>query len=679
MLQSIIDYLIIKLQALQIAEVYGLGELVVEAESEKPALYIGSGQYTSLANFDNHSGLMYFRLVSPVSNTVAESQVGGEDVFQRTYNLRIVAYVNKEVYNTDNNYIDDKIAHNIQLAIDNEDDGLLSTSLGAQTATIQTISYETNRRNVSDGESLGFDIPFNYVFLALDFNVVIIGSQDCFSTYGCNDTPIDYLDLLRAEICETECLDGTVTATNTLGTQIGSVSVPSGGNANIPITDSLARRSDLTTIVSIPAETNVTIADSPITLQNTASTVLSVTNVKADSSATITAPDATGTAKNSIGTTIGTGSAPSGGSGNINVADSLIKRSDNSTIVSNPAAADYTVADTPVRVEYVNGTLISNTNVKAASTATIQVPNQLTLQDNVNSSTSTQIVTAITNAGKECDVQSQLLDRYKVNGFASIGSFGTLAGSNGAAMVYNGLIYITSLNNVLIYSATTYALQTTVTGFNGAVEMAMSPDGSQYAVVNFTGNTVRIMDTATNTQITSFATITNPWTVSYNAAGTELYISTLTTSSITRYNLAGSTLGTVAGFDGRILEVRRVGLNYHVLTATGTAGASTQRVRVMDFATNTEQSSNPLGTVTTIGTVQSIAIEGSSAYLCALKGSGNSTTLFVYEYNLSYVLQRGENTCINGTNLWGVAYNPANCGTLVLPCTTLTTTINLIV
>jgi hypothetical protein len=472
---------------------------------------------------------------------------------------------------------------------------------------------------------------------------------------------------------------GTATATNSLSTVIGTVSVPSGGTANIPITDSSVKRSDLTTIAAVPAETDYTVADSVVTLKNTVPTTLSTTNVKAASTADITAPNGTATVKNSLNTTIDTANVPSGATANVSVADSTILRSDATTIATTPATVAYTVADTPVSVEYVNGTLISNTNVKAASTATIQVPNQLTLQDNVDASTSTQIVTAITNAGKECDVQGQLLDRYKVGGFASIGSFGTLAGSNGAAMVYNGLIYITSLNNVLIYSATTYALQTTVTGFNGACEMAISPDGSQYAVVNFTGNTVRIMDTVTNTQITSFAVVTNPWTVSYNAAGTELYISTITTSTITRYNLAGSTLGTVAGFDGRILEVRRVGSNYHVLTATGTAGASTQRVRVMDFATNTEQSSNPLGTVTTLGTVQSIAIEGSSAYLCALKGSGNTTTLFVYEYNLSYALQRGENTCINGTNLWGVAYNPANCGSLVLPCTNLTTIINLIV
>lgn len=395
-----------------------------------------------------------------------------------------------------------------------------------------------------------------------------------------------------------------------------------------------------------------------------------------------TCAPATVTATNSLSTVLGTVSAASGGTANIPISDSTVNKSDGTLIANVPAETNYNVADSVITVEYADGTPISTTNVKATDAATIPVPNPPacpTLDDLVDSSTVADVVDAIELAGKECDVQSQLLDRYKVGGFASIGSFGTIAGSNGAAMVYNGLIYITSLNNVSIYNATTYALVTTVTGFSTAVELAMSPDGSQYAVVNASSNTVRIMDTATNTEISSFTVIAAPWTVSYNADGTELYISTITTSTITRYNLAGSTLGTVTGFDGRILEIRRVGTNYHVLTATGTASASTQRVRVMDFATNTEQSSNPLGTVATIGVVQSIAIEGSSVYLCAMKDSGNRSTLFVYEYNLSYTLQRGENTCINGTNMWGVAYNEAYCGTLVLPCAQISTAINLII
>lgn len=292
MLQSIIDYLTIKLQALKIADVYGLGELVVDKDSQKPCLYNGSGQYYPLSDFDNHSGLMYFRLVSPVTNTIAESQIGGDEVFQRTYNLRVVAYVNKAIYNTDNNYIDDKIAHNIQIAIDNEDDGLLSTSLGAQTATIQTITYDTNRSNVSDGESLDFEIPFDYVFLALDFNVIIIGSQDCFSTYGCNDTPIDYLELLRSDVCETECQQATAIAKNSDGDTLSTTLIDSGASADIPITDSTILRSDATTIATVPAQDPYTVVDTPVEARYVNGTLISTTNVKAaDSTVTIPIPN----------------------------------------------------------------------------------------------------------------------------------------------------------------------------------------------------------------------------------------------------------------------------------------------------------------------------------------------------------------------------------------------------
>jgi hypothetical protein len=424
----------------------------------------------------------------------------------------------------------------------------------------------------------------------------------------------------------TSCDPATVTATNTDSTVLGTATVASGGTGNIPIADSVI--SNTTGVIdSLPATTPLTIIDSVVTLINSVPTTLSTTNVPATTNLTLTAPNSTTNVTDQNGTPLG-------------------------------------------QVTGISG---------ATNTQSVTVPACPDLDELVDTSTNQEVFDAIVLAGKDCFVQTQLIDRYKVDGFSSLGSFGTLTGSIGASMVHNGLIYIISQNNVLIFNATTYALQTTVTGFNGAAELAISPDGTQYAVVNFTGNNVRIMNTATNTEITSFATITGPWAVCYNALGTELYISTVTATTITRYNLAGATLGTVTGFDGRMLEIRRVGLNYHVLTATGTASGSTQRVRVMDFATNTEQSSHSLGTVATIGAVSSIAIEGSSAYLCANKGTGLATTLFVYEYNLSYSLTRSENTCLNGTNLWGVSYNPAYCGSLVLPLTQVGTAINLLV
>jgi hypothetical protein len=665
MLQSIIDYLTIKLQALKIADVYGLGELVVDKDSEKPALYTGSGQYQSLVNFDNHNGLMYFRLVSPVSNAIAESQVGGEDVFQRTYNLRIIAYVNKDVYNTDNNYIDDKIAHNIQLAIDNEDDGLLSTSLGAQTATIQTISYETNRRNVSDGESLGFDIPFNYVFLALDFNVIIIGSQDCFSTYGCNDTPIDYLELLRAEICESECLDGSATATNSLSTVLGSVSVPSGGTANIPITDSTITRSDATTIATVPAETNATIADSPVTLQNTATTTLSTTNVLADKATTITAPDATANAKNSLNNTVGTANVPSGATGNVTVGDSSILRSDLTTIATTPATVSYTVADSPVRVEYVNGSLISNTNVKAASSATIQVPNPTvcpTLDDLVDSSTVSDVVTAINNADKECGVISGLLDVYPTAVFTG-GNFAPIGVNSLSVYVNANIIYVLNVTKIDLYNATTFAFIGSVLGFTRATEIAFST--TTYAVCDFNANNVRIIDIATNIEVTNFSVVTNPFSICFSDDFTKLYVAAFSAAgSVSIYNTSGVLQGTVTGFDTNIIEMRSVGTEYWVLTATGTTGGNTQRVRKMRFSDNTQVSTNSLGTVVSIGAIRAMVVVDSNVYIATSLGTQNAYTLICYD--LSFGSPITFTLGLTAANAYGLTYNPNICNNLIM-------------
>ena len=668
MLQSIIDYLTIKLQALKIADVYGLGELVVDQDSEKPALYTGSGQYQSLVNFDNHNGLMYFRLVSPVSNAIAESQIGGDEVFQRTYNLRVIAYVNKEVYNTDNNYIDDKIAHNIQLAIDNEDDGLLSTSLGAQTATIQTTSYETNRRNVSDGESLGFDIPFNYVFLALDFNVIIIGSQDCFNTYGCNDTPIDYLDLLRAEICDSECLDGTATATNSLSTVIGSVNVPSGETANIPITDSTITRSDATTIATVPAETNATIPDSPVTLQNTALTVLSTTNVLADSTATITAPDATANAKNSLNNTVGTANVPSGATGNVTVGDSSILRSDLTTIATTPATVSYTVADSPVRVEYVNGSLISNTNVKAASSATIQVPNQATLNDQVNTSTTAQVVTAIELAGKECGVLEGLSDEY--GGIGNFATWGATTTPYCVGIENNEFYVVLNGGSVQIFDAATRTLQRTVLGF-GTLCRHIRFNATQYLVTAFTTGQVRIMDTATDTQDALITTVA-VFSAAFNPNNGNLFWTNGgTIEEKTQLNVAvGATFTSVNVVRQR--TIKNEPSTNRMWVGGDNNNSNIGRLSYFDATTRAFTNITFSGTITfAINVLTGLAFDGT--YIYVIHQTGGSTAMCMTKIDSTGVVQCQTLILGDDASICGNYYTGYGCPVVVYPISILNT------
>lgn len=412
----------------------------------------------------------------------------------------------------------------------------------------------------------------------------------------------------------TSCDPATVTATNSDSTVVGTTTVPSGGTGNIPIANSVISNTQ-GVLNNLPATTPLTITDSVVTLNNTAG-LLSTNNVPATTNLTLTAPNSTTNVTDQNGTPLG-------------------------------------------QVTGISG---------ATNTQSVTVPPCPTLDELVDTSTNQQVFDAIDLANKDCPIQRLLLDRYKVNGFASVGSFGTATGSNPMCTVYNGLIYMArGTNNIQIYDALTFSLLTTVTGFTFGFYLDFSPDGTQYAVVNLSANSVRIMDTATNTQVTSFAVLASPRTVCWNNLGTELYVCTLSATTITRYDLSGNTLGTVGGFDGRIQGIIRVGANYHVLNSNGTTAGSTQRVRVMDFATNTQQSTHSLGTVATIGPVVSLQVANNRAWVISNSSVSFNGVLFISEYDNAYNLLRNDSLQLRSDNLNGFGYNPAYCGSLIVP------------
>lgn len=369
---------------------------------------------------------------------------------------------------------------------------------------------------------------------------------------------------------------------------------------------------------------------------------------------------------NSDSDIIGSVTVPCGTTSSVNIADTEINQSDGTPITTTPATVPYNVPDSVITVEYNDGTPISTTNVKATDAATIVVPDPpvcldgtSNLEDQFGNSLGSVVVasgaTQNNTINLPCASFKSFTDQFgKANAFAVMATFGTVTNQSRGLGVNGNFIYLTNSNNVVKINATTFANVAAITGFGTAQEIAFSPDGSQYAVINGTGNSVRIMDTATDTQIVSFPCITSPWSISYNDTGTEVLVAAFSTTSITRYDLVGNTLGTVMGFDGVIFDIRRVGLNYHVLTATGVVAGNTQRVRVLDFATNTEVSSHSLGTVTAIGICRSLVIEGSVAWITTERNSG----LLIYEYDLTFALVRSQNLgLISGGVAYGLAYN----------------------
>jgi hypothetical protein len=404
-----------------------------------------------------------------------------------------------------------------------------------------------------------------------------------------------------------------------------------------------------------------------VTLVNTVPTTLSTTNVLADSSVDIVAPDATGTAKNSLGTTIGTGSAPSGGNGNINVADSLIKRSDNSTIASNPAAADYTVADSPVRVEYLNGTLISNTNVLAASSATIQVPNQATLQDNVDASTPTEIVTAVTNAGKDGLVLEGLANEY--GGISNFNNFGATTTPYCVGVNNNEFYVVLDGGSVQVFDAATRTLQRTVLGFGTACRHIRF-NATQYLVTSFGTGQVRIMNTAADTQ-EALVTTTGVFSAEFNPNnGNVFWINNTTVAEVTQANVAVGATFTTANV-GRTRTLKNQPSTNRIWLGGDNSG-SVGRLSYFDATTRAFTSITFSGTITfAINVITGLAFGGGFIYI--IHQTGGATAMCMTKINDTGVVQGQTLILGDDAGICGNYYAGYGCPVVLYPISILNT------
>lgn len=462
--------------------------------------------------------------------------------------------------------------------------------------------------------------------------------------------------------------DATGTAKNSLGTTIGTGSAPSGGSGNINVADSLILRSDATTIASNPAAEDYTVSDSVVTLVNTVPTTLSVTNVLADKATTITAPNGTANAKNSANTTVGTAVVPSGTTANVSVADSSILRSDATTIATTPATVSYTVADSPVRVEYVDGTLISNTNVKAASSATIQVPNQASLDDQVNSSTTAQVVTAIQLANKECGVLEGLAAEYGgVGNFATWGVTTTpyCVGING-----NEFYVVLDSGSVQVFDAATRTLQRTVLGF-GTVCRHIRFNATQYLVTAFTTGQVRIMTTATDIQAALITTV-NVFSAAFNPNnGNVFWTNGGTIEEKTQANaVVGSTFTSANVVRHRTLK-NEPSTN-RIWIGGDSGNSNVGRLSYFDATTRAFTNITFSGTITfAINVITGLAFDGT--YIYVIHQTGGSTAMCMTKIDSTGVVQNQTLILGDDSGICGNYYTGYGCPTVIYPISILNT------
>ena len=203
MIKPVVTYIDILMEGLELfSKQDGFLSLVERKERKGPALYVGSGEAKAL-QMDTSKSRSYHRLVGEVSSEEAESLLGGGDAVVYTYPMVCVAMAPKNVYNTDDPFIAEKICLNISNTIKNSNIKSLATDMGASSVAVNPGEYNIDPRENWGAEFEGYDykVPSNMVLIRVFYDIVIEGDVACFTTYGCNDQEIDVIQNIRDKYC----------------------------------------------------------------------------------------------------------------------------------------------------------------------------------------------------------------------------------------------------------------------------------------------------------------------------------------------------------------------------------------------------------------------------------------------------------------------------------------------
>lgn len=174
-----------------VEEVYGLADIIQEPSQSYPKVYCTNGDYKDVGDLENY---IYFRQLGPASETDSEEEAvsGCDHYVVRTYPMIAVGYIPKNVFNTDNAFIDSKVANNIANIIRLADYGTLMASAGADDIYVDIRSIETNRHSVWNREFRGIDMAarLDHVYCSVEFDIVVSASESCLRNYDCDDQQI---------------------------------------------------------------------------------------------------------------------------------------------------------------------------------------------------------------------------------------------------------------------------------------------------------------------------------------------------------------------------------------------------------------------------------------------------------------------------------------------------------
>lgn len=192
MLEAIIPYVNAKISTLNMfGTKFGLCDFVSKDGKTFPAEYC-NGEYKQVSDFDLHKGTVYHRLTGSISKEEDEEEntVSCDPFYITTFPMRIVACIKKELINGIGNdaYLENKIAQNISNVISDTNSRALRIELSADSVNFEVTEINTNRDEIFAQEYTGYEsnfIRYEFVYVAIDYNVIVTGNVSCFEIYNC--------------------------------------------------------------------------------------------------------------------------------------------------------------------------------------------------------------------------------------------------------------------------------------------------------------------------------------------------------------------------------------------------------------------------------------------------------------------------------------------------------------
>lgn len=192
MLELLITYLQLTFKnAFPSTEVMGLAEKIQEGGKEFPAFYCTKDEYKPVSGSENY---LYFRQNGNATEEESEEEAvsGCDKYITRTYPMVAVAYIPKNILNTDNAFIDSKIANNIANLLKVANYNSLAPTLQADEITAEIGAIDTNRYSVWNNEynNVDFAARLDHVYLSVEFEIQISATESCLRNFDCNDMQI---------------------------------------------------------------------------------------------------------------------------------------------------------------------------------------------------------------------------------------------------------------------------------------------------------------------------------------------------------------------------------------------------------------------------------------------------------------------------------------------------------